>query len=467
MKPAAHWRMASRITLFAVTMALAGCASRPVNPRLAAVDLNEGYREGTRVKTKALEDTEVLVTFSGGGTRAAAFAFGVLEELRRHQVSVRGKSIRLLDEVGLISGVSGGSFTALAYGLHGERLFSEYMDRFLKRNVQGEVIKRTLNPANWGKLWSTGVGRSELAADYYDEILFEGATFGDLAKLRGPMIVSSSTDISTGTRFAFMQNDFDLICSDLRNVKLSRAAAASSAVPLILSPLTFNNYGGTCANRYPAWVNSNAIGRLATSGRLHQRYLEMRSFEDSANRPFVHLVDGGIADNLGLRPVLERFRAAELSPDFRRTLGIEKLQRTLLIIVNSRSDPKLDWDRSEDGPTALSLLLKSVSVPIDKNSFEAVELMKELLDRWKQTREFALQSDSTFIDGPQRIRLYPVVVSFEAVQDPKLRSRLMSLPTSFSLSEDDIDLLRRVAGEVLSSSQMFQDFLTDLRTASD
>nr|WP_269838393.1 patatin-like phospholipase family protein [Paucibacter sp. M5-1]MCZ7880416.1 patatin-like phospholipase family protein [Paucibacter sp. M5-1] len=308
-----------------------------------------------------------------------------------------------------------------------------------------------------------GVGRSELAADYYDEILFKGATFGDLVKHPGPLVVASSTDISTGARLAFSQNDFDIICSDLAGVKLSRAAAASSAVPVVLSPLAFNNYGGSCSYEYPAWVDSTGKDGRIVSGRLQQRYREMRSFQDSAKRPYLHLVDGGVADNLGLRAVLERFRAAEASPEFRKSLNIHRLKRTLLIIVNSRSDPELNWDQSEDGPSAVALLLKSVSVPIDRNSFEAVELMKDLLDKWKQTRERGRQEQSADDGGPQRIRLYPVVVSFEGVQDPQLRARLMALPTTFSLPDRDVDLLRKVAGDLLRSSPEFIDFVQDLR----
>jgi len=58
--------------------------------------------------------------------------------------------------------------------------------------------------------------------------------------------MASATDISTGSRFVFSQRVFDVICSDLGAVRLSRAASASSAVPVVLSPVTFNNYGGTC-----------------------------------------------------------------------------------------------------------------------------------------------------------------------------------------------------------------------------
>ncbi len=60
---------------------------------------------------------------------------------------------------------------------------------------------------------------------YYDEILFEGATFGDLLDKSAPVAIATGTDLSTGSRLAFFQNDFDLLCSDLNTVRLSRAAA--------------------------------------------------------------------------------------------------------------------------------------------------------------------------------------------------------------------------------------------------
>ena len=162
--------------------------------------------------------------------------------------------MRLLDEVDIITGVSGGSFTALAYGLYGDKLFTDYEQRFLKRNVQGEIIARAFNPLYWPKLSSTSWGRSELAAQLYDEILFNGATFGDLDRGDGPLILASATDISTGARFTFSQGIFDIICSDLNAVPLSRAAAASSAVPVVLSSITISNYGGTCNSTFPAWA---------------------------------------------------------------------------------------------------------------------------------------------------------------------------------------------------------------------
>ena len=195
-----------------------------------------------------------MLSFSGGGTRAAAFSYGVLEELRRNEITVDEQRRRLIDEVDMITGVSGGSFTALAYALHGERLFADYEERFLKRDIEGTLLRRTMNPFNWWKFIGGSAGRSDFAAEYYDEVLFEGATFGDLPDKDGPVVITTGTDISTGSRLAFFQNDFDLLCSDLNKVRLSRAAATSSAVPVVLSAVTFNNYGGTCGFQYPAWV---------------------------------------------------------------------------------------------------------------------------------------------------------------------------------------------------------------------
>ena len=249
-------RRQSLLVLASVVL-LGGCATatRPINPPITQADPSTGYRFETRQARDRNKDNLVILAFSGGGTRAAAFSYGVLEFLRRTEVvGPQGNTVRLLDAVDVITGVSGGSFTALAYGLYGDKLFAEYEQRFLKRDVQGEIVARTFSPSNWGKLASTAWGRSELAAELYDEILFNGATFGDLDRGTGPLILASATDISTGSRFVFNQRVFDVICSDLNAVPLSRAASASSAVPVVLSPVTFNNYGGTCNTITPGWL---------------------------------------------------------------------------------------------------------------------------------------------------------------------------------------------------------------------
>ena len=208
------------LTLAGLATLMVGCASRPINEPITKADRAGGYRATVQAAKRTNQDRKTLfaLAFSGGGTRAAAFSYGVLDELYRTEIVVDGQRRRLLDEVDLITGVSGGSFTALAYALYGDRLFSEYEQRFLKRDVQGALTSRTLNPLNWPKIVGGSYGRSELAADYYDEILFQGATFADLMERPAPMVIVTGTDISTGARLAFTQTDFDLLCSDVSKV---------------------------------------------------------------------------------------------------------------------------------------------------------------------------------------------------------------------------------------------------------
>ena len=462
------------LMVLAAMLVLGGCASRPINEPLTRFDPNAGYRPYLLMPKRVNNDPQTLfiLAFSGGGTRAAALSYGVLEELRRTEVVIDGQRRRLIDEVDIITGVSGGSFTALAYALHGERLFSEYEQRFLKRDVQGDLIQRALNPFNWWKYIGGSAGRSELAAEYYDEILFEGATYADLLSRQGPVAVANGTDISTGFRFSFYQNDFDLLCSDLSKVRLSRAAATSSAVPVVLSAVTFDNYGGTCGYEYPAWVRDVARteGRVRPSARAVKRYHEMQDFQNSKDRPYIHLVDGGVADNIGMRSVLEALEALEASTAFRGEAGFGAIRRIVLVVVNSRSAPKTDFDRTEDPPGTVAQLVQAAGVPIDRYSFETIEIMKDREEIYGWRREILVlrarlagktEAEAEASVPLPKLTLHTMDVSFDAIRDAKERDRLMNMPTTFVLPAEDVDRLREAGGKLLRESADYQELLRE------
>lgn len=461
------------LVLILVTIMLNGCASRPINEPIAKVDPKAGYRPYLLLPKRQNNDPHTLfvLSFSGGGTRAAAFSYGVLEELRRTPIVIDGRQRRLIDEVDIITGVSGGSFTALSYALYGERLFSEYEQRFLKRDVEGALGRRAINPFYWPKYIGGTAGRSELAASYYDEILFEDATYADLLDKQGPVAIATGTDLSTGARLAFFQNDFDLLCSDLNKVKLSRAAATSSAVPVVLSPVTWNNYGGNCDYQDPAWVKimTDPKHPVRPSGRALQRYKEMRAFQDSKDRPFIHLVDGGVSDNIGVRGVLETIEELEASASFRGQVGFGVIQRIILIVVNSHSSPKTDWDKKETPPGSFGQLMQSTGVPIDRYSFETIETMKDLAQIWTWRRELLVAqarlagaTEAEALARYPKVKLDVMAVSFDAIPDPKDRSFFMNLPTSFVLPPEDVDRLRDVAGQLLRNSSDYQSVVRDI-----
>lgn len=374
-----------------------------------------------------------------------------------------------------MTGVSGGSFTALAYALYGDRLFDEYEERFLKRDVQGNLLRRSFNPLNWGKLLSGNYGRSELAAEYYDEILFEDATFADLLEREGPVAIANGTEVSSGARLSFYQQDFDLLCSDLGSVPLSRAAATSSAVPVVLTPVTLSNYGGSCGYEYPPWVaDLLAIDEHERpAGLALARYNDMKLFQDSERWPYVHLVDGGVSDNIGMRGVMELLEQAWVSSQFSQDTGLSKVRRLVVIIVNARSDVSDDWGQRESPPGLTSQLLQSSGVPIERYSLETIELLKDRAAVMSWRRELqvanarlagATQEEAEASVPVIDIRL--VEVSFDRVIDPQKRSHLKNLPTSFVLPAEDVDQLRDVAGELLRQSPDYQKLLQELGAGS-
>jgi len=454
---------------------LAGCAGRPINEPLDRVDPQSGYRGNVVLPRRPNNDPAALfaLSFSGGGTRAAALSYGALEELRRVEyTTATGQTRRLIDEVDLITGISGGSFTALSYALYGDRLFDEYEERFLKRNVQGALARRSfLNPANWFRLMSGNFGRSELAAEYYDEILFEGATFNDLLERNGPLAIASGTDITTGSRFSYYQDDFDLICSDLGSVRLSRAAATSSAVPVVLSPVTLNNYGGSCGYQWPAWIEDILAldQHLRPAGRALERYKQMAEFRDSANRPFVHLVDGGVSDNIGVRGVLDALEEFLISREFREEKGFGGIRHIILLVVNARSNNEKDWQQKESPPGSFKQLMQSTGVPIERYSFETVELMKDRAEAASWRRQLrvaeARLAGASKAEAEARypeIRFHVLDVNFENLSDREERNYFMNLPTSFVLEDEEVDRLREVAGRLLRQSPVYRELIEEL-----
>ena len=435
---------------------LVGCATRPSNPPLARYDHSYGYRVSNWQAERGDSKFGLVVAMSGGGTRAAAFAYGILEELRRTPVPTPQGAGRLIDNVNLVTGVSGGSFTALAYALYGDRLFEEYEQRFLKRDVQADLIGIVLNPLTWPKVLGGSFTRSDLAAEYYDRILFDGATFGDLRSRGGPFANVAATEVTTGARITFNQNTFDLLCSDLSGIRLARAAAASSAVPGIFAPVGFDNYAGTCGfdmreNMVRAFGPEVAN---AAPGRASLRDRELAALQDGVAHRYLHLIDGGLSDNVGLRTVLEGLEVAMASEQFRAITGFDKLRRFAVLVVNSLADTENDWGTREAPPNVVSMLVRATGVPIDRYSYEQIELLRDFVR--------AMQSIRGSDGQPLAIEFYAIDINFDAIADPQEKRYFRNLPTSFVLTDEQVDRLREMAGRLLRESPDYQRLLRDL-----
>jgi len=400
-------------------------------------------------ETDRSDDLLLVVAFSGGGTRAAAFAYGVLEELRDTQVSIGGQPRRLLDEMDFVSGVSGGSFTAAYYGLDGDGIFRDFEQRFLRRNVQRDLLLSLLNPINWVRLLSPLFSRSDLAAEYYDQKIFDGRTFADLE--RGPRVelVINATDMVRGNRFSFRQPELDFLCADLAPIPLARAVAASAAVPGPLTPVILNSYAGTCGFEPPTWIEETLVTREESRRRLRQAAV-MHSYLDPGQR-YVYLLDGGISDNLGVRFSFERIVE---QGDFEEVLaraGVGDARQIVVIVVNAETEPGLAVGRGGLVSLGLTRLIQTVTgIQTRSSNFETIELVRSSFEGW--AREISERRGH-----PVEFRL--VDLYFDALRDPAERAYLRNLPTSFVLDDEAVDRLRAAGRELLRSSPLMHEAL--------
>lgn len=467
MKKMRSSREAILTTLALLTvLSSAGCLHYPVNPPLKQYDPESGYRGKFMGQPGNSDKLLVLLTFSGGGTRAAALSYGVLEELKKTEVSIEGEKRRLLDEVDGIFSVSGGSFTAGYYGLFGDRIFDDFESRFLKKNIQGAIARRTfLNPINWVRFLSPYFGRSDLSAEYYDKHVFDGGTFGDIAERKGPIVVMNATDMITGIRVPFNQDNFDVICSDVSRFPISRAAAASSAVPIVLTPITLRNYAGSCGYQMPEPVKKSLQER-DTSKWQYQRLKLLLPYLDAKRKPYVHLLDGGLSDNLGLRAILDL--VIELG-DVWTSLKYSKkenVNKVVFIVVNAEKAISNEKSLLGKPPGLKSMLKSSSSLAITRYNFETVMLLRSSFKGWTeeiQRNRCKGGPISTEPDACGDIKFYLIEVKFDALPDEAERSYFTQLPTSFKLSDEEVDKLRDASHRILVQSEEFQQLLRDLK----
>ncbi|OGA94949.1 MAG: hypothetical protein A3G27_03550 [Betaproteobacteria bacterium RIFCSPLOWO2_12_FULL_66_14] len=469
--------MRARLAVLGCALLLAACASfTPGNPPLARYAPEEGYRFERLERGDNTDELFVIVTFSGGGTRAAALAYGVLEALRDTSIEWRGRRVSLLDEVDVISSISGGSFPAAYYALRGRQIFDEFPDRFLHRQIQGDLLRRLVSPANWLKLAAPAYGRSDLAAELYDQDVFAGGTYADvIARNRRPFVIINATDMTTGTQFPFIQDQFDLMCSDLAGVRLARAAASSSAFPGGLTALTFRNYAGTCGYRQPGWVQLAAEDHASRVNRARTARAENRlslAAEGPAKRPYIHLTDGGVADNIGLRGPLDAITSTNHPWSVLRMMNNRKVDKLVVIVVNAATNPASGRDQTATVPGLIDTLTTAATVPLDNYSSDTLDLLSSTVNELNENARLVegckkLMSRqgaqcAANIPAPHKVELFPVQVAFEYIVPAEERNWFKNLPTNFELPREAIDRLRAVGRRLLREDPKFQELLRTL-----
>ncbi len=436
------------LLLALVPLLVSGCASygRFVNQPINDVEPVARYSISRAVHSSRSSEITLILAFSGGGTRAAALAYGVLTALRDTQVNLNGQRQRLLDEVDTISAVSGGSFTAAYLGLYGDQIFTDFESDFLRRDVSSELMDGLMNPG----LWVSKHGRTEMAVNYYDDKLFNGARFSDLQRRGGPLIIINATDLGGGVRFSFLQEYFDLLCSDLSSFPIASAVAASSAVPILFHPLVLKNYGGCQVGGHSMVEPSQQL--TSNSPQLSQVVDGLSSYAQKDQRRYIHLVDGGITDNLGLLAIYEMIEVAGGAKSLLDTLGGVPGRRFIVISVNASTRPQYTMELTNQVPSVENTVNLVTDAQLHRTNASTLELLHKSVSRWS--------SELTTLDT--KVEPYFVEIDFKNIPQSKRRAFFNQIPTSYSLNKAQADDLIAAGRELLFSNGEFQRLLTDL-----
>ncbi len=405
----------------------------------------------------------VVLTFSGGGTRAAALAYGVLRELEATSIDSGRAKRSVLNEVDLISSVSGGSFTAAALAMGGPEGLAQYERDFLKWNAEDALKKKGLRDAlRWIHVFGGSYGRSDVAAELWDEHLFHGATFSDLvARHRRPFLFINAEDMAGGVPFTFTNEWLSPMCADLAKLPIARAVAASSAFPGLLDPMTLQNHAGQCGYSPPHWVRVGLLNAIYNPEDYHRATLLM-SYTDRARRPFIHLIDGGPADNLGIRPVIRSLSSTGGDPSIQDMIANKVIKQLLVIVVNARTSDASDIDKSPNIPGIIAVLQSAASTPFGNFSEESLERLVTYAD---DTRRIQLEGRCTDLYLKQLHRPIvprtPVIVDvaelgFDQLPNPRDRAWFEALPTTFQLPPATVDSVISAGRRLLHDNADFQ-----------
>lgn len=433
----------------AAVMLVSGCSSyrpwvNPPQPDAAVVQ---------QPTTPSAQPVMMAVTLSGGGARAAAFGLGVLRELKATTFELDGQQTSLLDRTALISGVSGGSILAAHFAAFGDATLDRFEPDFLMVPFERRLIGEALWPKRLYRLTSPWYGRSQILAQRFDE-LFQGRTFGDVRRRPGaPELLITATDLTSGAPFDFTAEQFQRICSDLDATPLSFAVSASSAVPLLLSPVTVHNHADACA--HPASTASGVA--LSSDGQGYRSRMLQRTAEAYRNareKPFIHLVDGGVTDNLGVRLMLDRMVAlGSMSANF-ADVKPGTLRRLVLVTVNSERGLTERVDNSDRVPTTTQVLETLIFGAGARETEITLGLMNDDTQRWRTEIERARgQPGSPFAADAE---IHVISVSLHDVPDDKMRHSLLRVPTAFSIERQDVIQLQQAGTAALRASPDFQ-----------
>jgi NTE family protein len=408
-------------------------AKKPSGAYLASQDVQWRVdwrcRDSWQIDTKAksanplgacpkTDNNFIGIAISGGGSRAAVFSAAVLFELQRYG---------LLQQVDVLSSVSGGSFTAAYYVLSGDdpqksppTIEGSARPRWDPQVVFTKLQKDFIARWIWNSMWITNILRywwtyydrtdvmvGVIADTLYDTSWFKGTgfLFRDLNPQRPYLIINATnnTEHAEGTRvFCFTKECFDKLQSSIDHYSLAHAVMASAAFPAVFQSVTLKDY-----SQKDDW--------------------------------YVHLFDGGVSDNLGITALREILKE--------RT---DKKSKKLIIVIDAHT---ASYGKDPRDPNPRSLF----DYYIDSNFIDAYQTLMAELSYGKTTElEQWLEANNGKL----------IHLKFDDLEKdyPELRETVARIKTNLTIKKREATCLKHAA-RILVQEKM-EELRADNRWAS-
>jgi NTE family protein len=452
------WRFAALLC----TLALSGCAlsvhNLPTNLALSERD-SAPIGPARNIAGQNL----VALSFSGGGMRAAAFSFGVLKALEASS----SPTADLLDDLTMISSVSGGSLTAAYYGLHGKEALVDFRDKVLLRDMEASMRLSAFAPENFIRLLSGGLNDRNNLVSWLDQHVFQGATFANIYARRKPDIWINASDLYHRTPFPFIPPLFHALCSDLAKFSVAEAVSASMAVPLVFAPIVLKTYPELCPLAPDPWIE-RALADPAASRTVYASAKAMKSYRDPARVKYVKLVDGGVTDNYGLSSILLGRAVSRTAYGPLTARDAVNLRRMLFLVVDAGRSPSGDWALTADGPSGLDVALAATDTAIDSAAHIGFDAFHKMMHEWQSSvvkfrcglppAEVLRLRGSTDGWNCQDLEFHFGLVSFADV-GPEREAQLNAIPTRLSLPRQSIDAAIQAGFDATLNSATLKAYL--------
>jgi len=473
--------MRCSVALGAICVAfVSGCAATHFeNFPLQGKPNNEERR---RIDDSQKDRPQILVGISGGGSRAAALGWAVLRELSQYQYQSGGGTRRLVDDVTVVSSVSGGSVIAAYFGLYGPDKLDEFKPQFLTPDNMATLEGSAVNPITWFKLAISGASRIQVEEELFDRQVFHKRTFADLNQPGKPFIILNASDMASGEVFAFTPARFDDICSDFDQEPIAVGVAASAAFPIALTPVPFRNYSigaaadashstspSTCKARpIPEWITEHITGKYGPYLDVEE-YKRARYANDLRHGPdnfrqidYLYFMDGGLADNVGVHSLLSEISSPEGISGLLFKLNTGTVRRVVVLLINARSDAASSVSTSPSLPGIIDMVGSVTSVPIDATTASVNAQMGVLVEQLRQAARGA-PPDALF----GQLKVYSIQIDFDQLrgnvaEQKELRDKVKVVPTAWTISADDLVTVEKAGRMLLDNHPCFQRLLLDL-----